>query len=131
MKKTTTKDRLNSVMKNRGLRQADILELCKPYCKKYDVKIGRNDISQYVNGKNEPGQQKLTVLALALGVNEVWLMGYDVSPEPISDMSKIDVIGDLTPVEQRCITELRKLNSDEKGMILNYMKFLRSQQGSS
>ncbi|MEG1497684.1 MAG: hypothetical protein RR385_09965, partial [Clostridiales bacterium] len=32
-------------------------------------------------GKVEPGQEKLTILGLTLGVSEVWLMGYDVSME--------------------------------------------------
>lgn len=65
-------------MKERQLRQVDILEKCKPFCQKFDVKLGRNDLSQYVNGKVEPGQDKLTVLGMALNVSEAWLMGFDV-----------------------------------------------------
>lgn len=87
MKKETTADRLQLLMKERGLRQADIYELAQPYCKKYGVKLGRNDISQYVNGKILPGQHKLTILGLALNVSEVWLMGYDVPKERISNNS--------------------------------------------
>ncbi len=81
MKKENTSIRLKKIMSERGLRQIDILELCKPYCKKYDIKLGRNDLSQYVTGKVEPGQKKLTLLGMALNVNEVWLMGYDVPME--------------------------------------------------
>lgn len=40
--------------------------------------MGRNHISQYVSGKVKPNQDKLSILALALNVNEAWLMGYDV-----------------------------------------------------
>ena len=65
-------------MSARHLKQIDILNLAKPYCEKYGVKLNRNDLSQYVNGKVEPGQTKLTVLGKALGVSEPWLMGYDV-----------------------------------------------------
>ena len=78
MEKQTTSDRLKQIMKERNLRQVDILEMCKPYCKKYNVKLGRNDLSQYVSGKVEPGQKKLTVLGTALNVSEAWLMGFDV-----------------------------------------------------
>lgn len=60
------------------LRQVDILDACAPYCKMYNVKIGRNDLSQYVSGKVEPKQDKLTILSMALNVSEAWLMGYDV-----------------------------------------------------
>lgn len=78
MKKSTTAERLQSIMKERRLRQVDILEAAKPYCERYNVKLGRNDISQYVNGSVEPGQHKLTILGMALNVSEAWLMGYDV-----------------------------------------------------
>ena len=80
MKDVTTADRLKQIMNERGLKQVEILEACKPYCEKYGVKLAKNDLSQYISGKVTPGQDKLTILGLALGVNEVWLMGYNVPP---------------------------------------------------
>lgn len=77
----TTSDRLKYIMETRNLRQADILEMVQPYCRKYGVKIPRNALSQYVTGKVLPKQDKLTILGLALNVSEVWLMGYDVPME--------------------------------------------------
>ena len=81
MKSENTSMRLKKIMSDRNLRQIDILELCKPYCKKYQIKLGRNDLRQYVSGKVEPGQRKLTILGLALNVSEAWLMGFDVPME--------------------------------------------------
>ena len=81
MKSENTSMRLKKIMSDRNLRQIDILELCKPYCQKYQIKLGRNDLSQYVSGKVEPGQRKLTILGLALNVSEAWLMGFDVPME--------------------------------------------------
>ena len=81
MKKLTTADRLKQLMHERGLKQVDILEACKPFCMKYGVKLAKNDLSQYISGKVLPGQDKLSILGLALNVNEVWLMGYNVPPE--------------------------------------------------
>jgi len=77
MKRHTTSERLNEIMSKRNIRQVDILEKCKPYCEQYKIRLGRNDLSQYVSGKNEPGQEKLTILAKALNVSEAWLMGYE------------------------------------------------------
>lgn len=74
----TTSDRLKYLMNERNLKQADILDLCKPFCIKYDVKMNKSDISQYISGKNVPSQKKLVVLGLALNVTESWLMGFDV-----------------------------------------------------
>lgn len=81
MKKYNTSDRLHQIMEERNLRQIDILNRCDPYCKKYNVKINKSDLSQYVSGKVEPSQEKLVILGMALNVTEAWLMGLDVSPE--------------------------------------------------
>ena len=76
--KGTTANRLNQIMAERGLKQVEILNLCRPYCERFGVKLNKNDLSQYVSGKVIPRQDKLSILALALNVNEVWLMGYEV-----------------------------------------------------
>lgn len=76
-----TSVRLKTIMKERKLRQVDILELAKPYCEKYGETLSKSDLSQYVNGKTKPGQPKLTILGLALNISEAWLMGYDVPRE--------------------------------------------------
>lgn len=78
MKQENTSLRLKKLMQEENLRQVDILELTKPFCEKYDVKMNKSDISQYVSGKVEPSQDKLVVLGMALSVSEAWLMGYDV-----------------------------------------------------
>lgn len=75
--KSSTAERLQRIMSERGLKQVDILELCKPLCEKYGVRLNKNDLSQYVNGKVIPKQDKLAILSEALHVNEPWLMGYD------------------------------------------------------
>lgn len=91
MKKTTS-DRLKEYMNMTGLKQVDILEKCKPFCEKYNIRIGKNDLSQYVSGKVQPRQNKLSILGMALGVSEAWLMGYDVPMNHSLDISKFDNI---------------------------------------
>lgn len=104
MKPYNTSMRLKQIMQDRNLRQIDVLNLCKPYCKKYNVKLGRNDLSQYVSGKVEPGNDKLSVLAEALNVSEIWLMGYEdfsesngrlKMPEITDDVVEIPVLGEI------------------------------------
>lgn len=79
--KATTAERLKQLMKERDLKQIDIVNLSQPFCKQYDIKIGRNDISQYLSGKVEPGRNKLFILCQALNINEACLMGFDVPME--------------------------------------------------
>ncbi len=76
--KENTSERLKEIMEIRNLKQIDIVNLAKPFCEKYNIKLGRNDLSQYVSGKIEPAQNKLLVLSKALDVNIAWLMGLDV-----------------------------------------------------
>lgn len=113
MKQYTTAQRLKQVMEARQLRQVDILALAEPFCRKYNVKLGKNALSQYVSGKVEPGQEKLTILGMALGVSEAWLMGYDVPMERYTPTTSeegngrvsefIELFGLLTPEQQSLI----------------------------
>lgn len=89
MKELTTADRLKQIMSERGLKQVDILEACKPYCERYGIQLKKNDLSQYVSGKVEPKQDKLSILGMALNVNEVWLMGYNV-PAGRKELEKLE-----------------------------------------
>lgn len=109
MEKENTAIRLKKIMADRNLRQIDILELCKPYCKKFGVKLGRNDLSQYVAGKVDPGQKKLTVLGNALNVSEAWLMGFDV---PMT--RQVLASANVTLYNVHCDTE------DEADLVLSY-----------
>lgn len=84
MKKTTA-ERLKQIMKEENLKQVDILERSKKFCKIHGTKLTKTDLSQYVSGKVEPRQDKLCILALSLNVNEAWLMGFEVSKSPFCE----------------------------------------------
>lgn len=75
--KSTTSQRLAEIMKERNLRQVDILRKSEPFQKKLGVKMGKSALSQYLSGKSVPDQDKLVLLAQTLDVNEAWLMGFD------------------------------------------------------
>jgi len=111
--KTTTADRLKQIMHERNIKQVDILELCQPYCKKYNEKLGKSLLSQYISGSVVPGQNKLTILGLALNVNEVWLMGYDVPKARVDNTIDTQVDLNLSLNERKHITKYRAL--DEYG----------------
>lgn len=81
MQRDSTANRLRQIMREQNLRQIDILNLSLPFCSKYNVKMNKSDISQYVSGKVEPSQDKLVILGMALNVTEPWLMGFDVPKE--------------------------------------------------
>jgi len=90
MKKSTS-ERLKKIMNVRGLKQIDIVNLAQPFCKKYNIKLGRNDLSQYISGKVEPTQNKLFILSKALDVNVSWLMGLNVPMHSNSTIQKCPI----------------------------------------
>ena len=69
-------NRLKTAMSIRNIKQVDLVE---------KAKIDKTLLNKYLAGISNASQKKLTVLADALDVNEVWLMGYDVSMQRTFD----------------------------------------------
>lgn len=82
MKQATTAQRLKQIIADRHLTQTEVLERCNRVCRRNGEKeLGKSAISQYVNGKVVPKQDKIYIIAEALDVSEAWLLGYDVPME--------------------------------------------------
>lgn len=69
MKIDTFANRLNKAMMKQNMKQIDLANKSK---------IDKSLINKYLKGVAEAGNDNLPILADALNVNEVWLMGYDV-----------------------------------------------------
>lgn len=76
-------NRLKEAMDYRNIKQVDLVE---------KTKLDKTLINKYLSGVSNAKQRKLTILAEALYVNEVWLLGYDVSMEREAN-TKIDKLG--------------------------------------
>lgn len=74
----TTANRLKIILEQKDMTQTDLLRRCEMLKSIYNIKMSKSDISQFVNGKHEPRQDKLFLLGEALGVSPNWLMGLDV-----------------------------------------------------
>ena len=77
----TTADRLREAMAETGKKQADLMR---------ETGRDRGAISSYLSGKYEPKQKAINKLAVALGVSEMWLWGYDVPRERTPEQKKND-----------------------------------------
>lgn len=119
----TTAQRLRQIMSERNLRQVDILNLCKPYCEKYHVTLNKSHLSQYVAGKFAPMQDKLTILAMALGVSEAWLMGYVADEESHAPFIVRDKTS-LSREEEKMVLDYRLLNREGQEKVLSYISDL-------
>lgn len=85
-------ERIREAMRIRGMRQIDLSKR---------TGIAKGSISEYVNGKNDPKQVKMYLIAAALQVRPDWLMGLDVpmevipafEPVTLHDSVKIPLLG--------------------------------------
>lgn len=121
--KNTTAARLQQVMSERNLKQVDVISLSKVHQKELGVKLGKSALSQYINGKSTPDQEKLVLLARTLGVSEAWLMGYDV---PMTKEQQSTSPHDIDSIiDNAMMFDGKPLTEDDKrairGIIAGYM----------
>lgn len=113
--KNTTASRLQQVMSERNLKQVDVISLSKVHQKELGVKLGKSALSQYINGKSTPDQEKLVLLARTLGVSEAWLMGYDVPMTKEEQQPNSHDIDDI--IENAMMFDGKPLTDDDKRAI--------------
>lgn len=66
----TFQNRLQKALNIKGMKQIELVE---------KTGLDKTLINKYLSGVTNAKQDKLTILADALNVNEVWLMGYDIT----------------------------------------------------
>ena len=87
-----TPERLKEAMRDAGKKQIDLAR---------ETGLSHSTISRYLSGAVEPRQEATHKLAIALGVSEMWLWGYEVPKVRTAEQKKND---DLVIV----IAKLRK-----------------------
>lgn len=107
-------DRLKQIMSERKISQSELSRR---------TGIGRNSISDYLNGKYEAKQDKVFELAKALNVNEAWLMGFDISKNrKIENNDITSIYSKLTPPRQSNVlkyatNQLEEQNNDSDNLV--------------
>ena len=124
MGRATTAQLLKEVMEKRDLRQVDVLDMAKPFCEKYGVKLNKNDLSQYLSGKVQPKQDKLTLLGMVLNVSEGWLMGFEVSPDRATENAPDSGQTDGRVTE--CMELFSLLSDTEKDLVIRQIRGILS-----
>ncbi|EHT7968058.1 TPA: helix-turn-helix domain-containing protein [Staphylococcus pseudintermedius] len=99
------KDRLKQIMSERKISQSELSRR---------TGIGRNSISDYLNGKYEAKQDKVFELAKVLNVNEAWLMGFDISKNREIENSITSIYDKLTPPRQKRVLDFANEQLNEQ-----------------
>ena len=100
--------RLKQALSIRRMTQA---ELCQR------TKIPKSALSEYLKGLYDPKQDRLLILAEALNVDPVWLMGYDVPMEPEHKKSSPHE-PTLTEGEQVMLELFRQIPENQQPVVL-------------
>ncbi|MDO4460808.1 MAG: helix-turn-helix domain-containing protein [Clostridia bacterium] len=128
MAKENTQIRLRRILTERNLRQIDLLNLAKPYCEQYGLKLSKSDLSQYLSGKVEPAQNKLFILAKSLNVDPAWLMGLDVPMTPKQAPKEETTVPQITDTERQLLEQFKLLSPDQQEA---FLKILQASSGNA
>lgn len=86
MAEGTFAQRLTEAMRQRGLKQIDVVRRAP----QYGIHLGKSHVSQYVSGKTVPRADTARALAAMLGVNQAWLVGESDTMAPSQDASSFN-----------------------------------------
>ena len=117
-------ERLNSILQKRNLSQADLSKM---------TGIRSSSISDWLNGKYEPKQDKIAIIADALNVSPVWLIGYD---EPSTNQTEGYYVDPETaefaeylrtrPEARLLFSASRGISKEDMEETVKYIEYLKS-----
>ena len=105
--------RLNYAMSIRGMTQKELAE---------KTKITVSSLSQYMHGSYAPKQDRIYLLANALGVSEEWLMGFDVPMERVKTEIEINRYNDST---KKLLSYYEALTPEKKELVMSLLENLQ------
>lgn len=111
----TCSKRITQALNIRGMKQADLCTLAK---------VPKSSLSLYLSDAYEPKQDRLYMMADALDVDPVWLMGYDVPMEREKDTpEKLK----LNEGEEMLLDLFRRVPVESQQMVLDMIKIVLKQ----
>lgn len=115
--------RLNSILQKRNLSQADLSKM---------TGIRSSSISDWLNGKYEPKQDKISIIADALNISPVWLIGYDdAASQPESyyvdpEAAEFAEYLRTRPGARMLFSAAKDISKEDMKKAVEYIEFLKS-----
>lgn len=117
-------NRLKTIMSERKITQSELSKL---------TGIRQSSISDWLNGRYEPKQDKIYLIAQALGVSPSWLLGYD---ETTSNQTEGYYVDPETaefaeylrtrPGARMLFSAVKDITKEEMEETVKYIEFLKS-----
>lgn len=124
-KQATTAERLREAMREADKKQVDLVN---------ETGLQKSAISRYLSGEYEPKQKAINKLAIALGVSEMWLWGFDVPKQRTAEQKKNDdlvqIIAKLrkSPVFYEVVSLLAELPEEDCASVKPLLEALHSRK---
>ena len=112
MKHPTTAKRLRDAMSEAGLSAKELSDI---------TGVSQASLSQYMNGSHKPSNESAAKIAIALNVNYLWLLGYDVS-QRIRDVSEIAIPPETIKKIEYISREMSKLTPEEQALLITHVE---------
>lgn len=103
--------RLQKALSIRNMKQSELSE---------KTKIPKSAISHYLSGSFEPKQDRLFVIAQALNVDPVWLMGFDVPMEIKQNNSPSNI--ELSEGEKALLELFNRVPEEQQNLVLQMIR---------
>ena len=116
------KNRLREALDDRGMKPIELAE---------KAGVPKSMVSYYLSGKNVPKADRVYKMAHVLGVNEAWLLGYDVpkvrTPEQKKNDTMVGVVSKLRndPEFFEVVAQLAELPAEEYTSLKSIISALR------
>lgn len=117
-------NRLKNIMKERKITQTELANL---------TGIRQSSISDWLNDRYEPKQDKVYIIAKALNVSPAWLLGYD---EPSTNQTEGYYVDPETaefaeylrtrPEARLLFSASRGISKEEMQEAVNYIEYIKS-----
>ncbi len=111
----TCSKRISQALNIRGMKQTELCTLAK---------VPKGSLSLYISGAYEPKQDRLYMMAEALDVDPVWLMGYDV---PMERQKNTPDSIKLSEGEEMLLELFRRVPVESQQMVLDMIKIALKQ----
>lgn len=103
------KDKIDLAMKRKGLNQTDLAKI---------LKVTPQAVQQWLSGVTSPKGKRLSNLAKALSVSQLWLLGETDN----EDADAIDEFTDLTDVQREFLLIMNNLTQAQQEELLRKAK---------
>lgn len=103
--------RIRKALSERNMKQS---ELCRK------TGIPKSAMSEYISGAYEPKQDRIFIIAQALNVDPVWLMGFNVPMEKKKEVSPEQV--QLSEGEKALLELFKKVPEDQQRLVLQMIR---------